>query len=79
MNDDLLKKSILFKGMTDTERNECLQRLNAHRKSYKKGDAILHAGDLTDQKGASHRGCGGAFDHTAQSCELQNSNYRSTL
>ena len=51
MNDDLLKKSILFKGMTDTERNECLQRLNAHRKSYKKGDAILNAGDLTYQMG----------------------------
>ena len=51
MNDDLLKKSILFKGMTDTERNECLLTLNAHRKSYKKGDAIFHAGDLTDQMG----------------------------
>ena len=51
MNDDLLKKSILFKDMTDTERNECLLTLNAHRKSYKKGNAILHAGDLTDQMG----------------------------
>ncbi len=51
MNDDLLKKSILFKDMTDTERNECLLTLNAHRKSYKKGDAIFHAGDLTDRMG----------------------------
>lgn len=51
MNDDLLKKSILFKGMTDSERNECLLILNAHRKSYKKGDPIFHAGDLTDQMG----------------------------
>ena len=51
MNDDLLKKSILFKGMTDPERDECLLTLNAHRKSYKKGDAILHAGILTDQMG----------------------------
>lgn len=51
MNDDLLKKSILFKGMTDPERDECLLTLNAHRKSYKKGDAILHAGNLTDQMG----------------------------
>lgn len=51
MNDDLLKKSILFKDMTDTERNECLLTLNAYRKSYKKGNAILHAGDLTDQMG----------------------------
>ena len=51
MNDDRLKKSILFKGMTDPERDECLLTLNAHRKSYKKGDAILHAGNLTDQMG----------------------------
>ena len=51
MNNDLLKKSILFKGMTDIERNECLLTLNAHRKLYKKGDAIFHAGDLTDQMG----------------------------
>lgn len=51
MNDDLLKKSILFKGMTDTERDECLMSLNAHRKSYKKGETILHAGNLTDQMG----------------------------
>lgn len=51
MNDDLLKKSILFKGMTDNERDECLKRLNAHRKSYKKGDFILNAGDLTYQMG----------------------------
>ena len=51
MNDDLLKKNILFKGMTDTERNECLLTFNAHRKSYKKGDTIFHAGDLTDQMG----------------------------
>ncbi len=51
MNDELLKKSILFKGMTDTERDECLQALNAHKKSYKKGDAILHSGNLTDQMG----------------------------
>lgn len=51
MNDDLLKESILFKGMTDTERTECLLALIAHRKSYKKEDAILHAGDLTDKMG----------------------------
>lgn len=51
MNDDLLKKSILFKGRTDPERDECLLTLNAHRKSYKKGDAILHAGNQTDQMG----------------------------
>lgn len=51
MNDDLLKKSILFKGMTDTERNECLLALNAQKKSYKKGDSIFHAGNLTEQMG----------------------------
>lgn len=37
--------------MTDSERNECFLTLNAHRRSYKKGEAILHAGDLTDQMG----------------------------
>ena len=37
--------------MTDAERDQCLQALNAHKKSYKKGETILHAGNLTDQMG----------------------------
>ena len=56
MSNDLLKKSFLFKDMTDIERNECLLTLNAHRKSYKKGDAILHAGDMTDKMGMALSG-----------------------
>lgn len=51
MNDELFKKSILFKGMTDVEQDECLQALGAHKKSYEKGEVILHAGDSTDQMG----------------------------
>ncbi len=51
MNEDLLNKSILFNGMTDIERKQCLLTLNAHKKSYKKGETILHAGSLTDKMG----------------------------
>ena len=51
MRDDILQKSILFKGMTDVERNTCLSSLNAHEKSYKKGSTILHAGSVTNQMG----------------------------
>ena len=51
MDKNILEKSILFKGMTDTERDQCLQLLNAHKRSYTKGETILHAGNLTDQMG----------------------------
>ena len=51
LRDDILQKSILFKGMTDVERNTCLSSLNAHEKSYKKGSTILHAGGVTNQMG----------------------------
>ena len=51
MDERLLKQSILFKGMTNIEREQCLQTLNAHKKSYKKGETILHAGIITDRMG----------------------------
>ena len=51
MDKNILEKSILFKGMTDTERDQCLQSLNAHKRSYTKRETILHAGNLTDQMG----------------------------
>jgi len=51
MKEKILKNSILFKGMTDAEREECLTALNAHKKFYKKGETVLYAGNLTDQMG----------------------------
>ena len=44
-------ESILFKGMSDIEREQCLKALYADKKSYKKGEIILNAGDLTDRMG----------------------------
>ena len=51
MHEKILQKSMLFKNMTDTERNTCLSVLQAHERSYKKGDCILHAGSVTNQMG----------------------------
>ncbi len=48
---DMIQKSILFRGMTETERNACLSALKAHEKSFQKGNAVLHAGSVTDQMG----------------------------
>ncbi len=51
MKEDFLKKSLLFRDMTDADRTQCLSALNAHERSYKKGTTILCAGDQTDQMG----------------------------
>ncbi len=51
MNYKNLSKNILFKDITEKEFTECLITLNAHEKSYKKGELILCAGDSTDYIG----------------------------
>lgn len=51
MDENLLRESILFKGMSDIEQEQCLKALYADKKSYKKGEIILNAGDLTDRMG----------------------------
>lgn len=51
MNKDLLQKSMLFRGMSDDERGDCLTILKAFERSYKKGAAIMHAGGFTENMG----------------------------
>lgn len=51
MNINNLHSNILFKDLTSTELENCLSALNAHEKSYKKGDIILYAGDTTNYMG----------------------------
>ncbi len=51
MNTTLISKTVLFRGMEETEIKECLHSLQATGRKYKKGSIILHAGDLTDRMG----------------------------
>lgn len=51
MNIDLLRNNMLFHGMTDTEIENALKKMNSTKKHFKKGAVILHAGDTTDKMG----------------------------
>ena len=51
MNANIIRKAILFKDMTESEVNDCLEHLNSREKSFPKGSLILNAGDKTDRMG----------------------------
>lgn len=51
MSETILKKSALFRDMTDEERSECLKALSAREQNFRKGEVIFHAGDHTDRMG----------------------------
>ena len=46
-----LQKTMLFRGLTDSEIAEALQVLEAHEKRYEKGETILNAGSATERMG----------------------------
>ena len=46
-----LQKSMLFRGMTETEISNALQVLEAHEKRYEKGETLLTAGTITERMG----------------------------
>ena len=47
----VLCRTVLFKGMTEDETASALLSLQAKLKEFKKGGALLHAGDFTDDLG----------------------------
>lgn len=51
MDIDLLQKTRIFKDMSGDEVSEALSFLHAQEKQYKKGDVLLHAGDITERLG----------------------------
>lgn len=51
MNKDDLRKTMLFREMTDEEITSALSHLSASEKSYQKGEIILHSGSFTDKMG----------------------------
>ena len=51
MDTGFLRKSRLFKGMTEEEILSALSSFHAQEKTYKKGQALLHAGDITEELG----------------------------
>ena len=51
MNTQQLQKTMLFRGMTDSEIAKALQVLEAHEKCYKKGETLLIAGTITERMG----------------------------
>ena len=51
MDTQQLQKTMLFRGMTDSEIAEALQVLEAHDKCYKKSETLLIAGTITERMG----------------------------
>ena len=51
MDTQQLQKTMLFRGMTDSEIAEALQVLEAHEKRYEKGETLLIAGTITERMG----------------------------
>lgn len=46
-----LQQSMLFRGMTELEITKALQVLEAHEKSFRKGETLLIAGTITERMG----------------------------
>jgi len=51
MNTDNLSRTMFFRGMTADEIDTALKSLNFHEKSFSKGEAVLLAGNVTDEMG----------------------------
>lgn len=51
MDAQQLQKTMLFRGMTDSEIAEALRVLEAHEKCYEKGETLLTAGSVTERMG----------------------------
>ena len=51
MDREFLKKTVIFKGMTDDEIDTALTALLAREKAYEKDEYIFLAGDVTDDMG----------------------------
>ena len=51
MDVEFLQQSRIFKGMSEAEISSALSSLHAQEKRYKKGQALLHAGDVTEKLG----------------------------
>ncbi len=47
MNTDILRKTILFKGLDETELACALAALRSYQKIYRKGEAVFRAGSVT--------------------------------
>ena len=46
-----LSETAIFKGMSEDEIQEAMCVLQAHDRSYKKGETVFHAGETTDSMG----------------------------
>ena len=51
MDNTILRKTVLFRDMSEDEIRTCLKELRSQEKTYKKGTVILHAGEETDRMG----------------------------
>lgn len=51
MNNTIIRKTILFRDMSEDEIHTCLNALKSQEKTYKKDSVILHAGEETDKMG----------------------------
>jgi CRP-like cAMP-binding protein len=51
MDKDLLKKTVIFRGMEDDELDAALSALKSSEKEFLKDEVILYAGSTTDMMG----------------------------
>ena len=51
MDTQQLQKTMLFRGMTETEITDALRILEAHEKRYETGETLLIAGSITERMG----------------------------
>ena len=51
MDKDLLKKTVIFRGMNDNELDTALSALKSSEKEFLKDEVILHAGSTTTTMG----------------------------
>ena len=51
MNVDIIRKSILFAGMSEEEKDRAYESLEVQERTYKKGEVILRAGSRTKRMG----------------------------
>ena len=51
MDNTILRRTVLFRDMSEGEIRTCLKELRSQEKTYKKGTVILHAGEETDRMG----------------------------
>ena len=66
----LARVTELFRGLTDAEIEDMLFRLNAVKKTYRKGEIVMHAGFRAERLMVVASGCLHVYDHEQDSRQV---------